>query len=212
MTHTMELGGQLVPQAFEYPVDVPDGPVRVRAIKVTPGDTLTQDVIVEVPAKDGLLLPDPAHDVCKLCVFDRHHGDAGVHSRGFATGFGIHGALAQTVSHDAHNLLVMGDNEADMLLAAQTLEACGGGEVAVEDGHVLALVELPVCGLMSKERVEVVSDKVSRIEEAWRQMGCVLPSPFMTMGVMSLACVPVLRQTNRGYVNCLTYQFEDLLA
>ena len=212
MTHTMELGGQLVPQAFEYPVDVPDGPVRVRAIKVTPGDTLTQDVIVEVPAKDGLLLPDPAHDVCKLCVFDRHHGDAGVHSRGFATGFGIHGALAQTVSHDAHNLLVMGDNEADMLLAAQTLEACGGGEVAVEDGKVLALVELPVCGLMSEERVEVVSDKVSRIEEAWQQMGCVLPSPFMTMGVMSLACVPVLRQTNRGYVNCLTYQFEDLLA
>ena len=73
--------------------------------------------------------------------------------------------------------------------------------MAVQDGKVLALVELPVCGLMSDERVEVVSEKVSRIEEVWRTMGCRLPSPFMTMGVMSLACIPVLRQTNRGAVD-----------
>lgn len=106
----------------------------------------------------------------------------------------------------------MGGNEADMLLAARTLEACGGGEVAVQDGRVLALVELPVCGLMSQGRVEDVAAQVSRIEAAWRQMGCRLPSPFMTMGVMSLACVPVLRQTNRGYVNCLTFQMEPLVV
>ena len=136
----------------------------------------------------------------------------GTHSFGFVTGFGIHGALAQTVSHDAHNLLVMGDNDADMALAARTLAECGGGEVAVADGKVLALVELPVCGLMSDRRIEEVAEKVAGIEAAWAQMGCSLPSPFMTMGVMSLACIPVLRLTNRGYVNCLTFQMEPLVV
>ncbi len=212
MTHTMNLGIDVTPETFAYATNKPDGPVRVRAIGIEPGQTLTQDVIVEVPAKDGRLLADPEHDVCKSCVFDRHHGAAGVHSEGFVTGFGIHGALAQTVSHDAHNLLVMGDNDEDMALAAQTLVKCGGGEVAVADEEVLALVELPVCGLMSDEPVEVVAGKVARMQEAWRKMGCQMPSPFMTMGVMSLACVPVLRQTNRGYVNCLTFEMEPLEA
>jgi adenine deaminase len=115
------------------------------------------------------------------------------------------------VSHDAHNLLVMGDNDADMALAAQTLAKCGGGEVAVMDGKVLALVELPVCGLMSDKPVEVVSAEVDQVEKAWKTMGCNLPSPFMTMGVMSLACVPFLRLTNRGYVNCVTFKMELLV-
>lgn len=212
MTNTMELGDLLTPEAFQFACDRPDGHCMVHVIEVNAGDTITRDAIVEVPVHDGLLQADPAHDILKLCVFDRHHGGAGTYSHGFATGFGVHGALAQTVSHDAHNLLVMGDNDADMLLAARTLEACGGGEVAVQEGRVLALVELPVCGLMSDKPVEVVSDEVSRIEEAWRQMGCRLPSPFMTMGVMSLACVPVLRQTNRGYVNCTTFETEPLIA
>ncbi|MDY3900909.1 MAG: adenine deaminase [Atopobiaceae bacterium] len=211
MTHTMNLGIDVTPETFRFETEKPDGSrARVRAIGIESGQTLTKDTVVEVPVEGGQLLADPAHDVCKVCVFDRHHGTAGVHSEGFVTGFGIHGALAQTVSHDAHNLLVVGDNEEDMALAARTLAECGGGEVAVSDGRVLALVELPVCGLMSDERVEVVAEKVSRMEEAWREMGCSMPSPFMTMGVMSLACVPVLRLTNRGYVNCLTFEMEPL--
>ena len=161
---------------------------------------------------DGALRADRERDILKVAVFDRHHGAAGTHAFGFVTGFGIHGALAQTVSHDAHNLLVMGDNDEDMALAARTLAECGGGEVAVADGRVLALVELPVCGLMSTERVEVVAQKVAAARRAWEQMGCTMPSPFMTMGVMSLACVPELRLTNRGYVNCLTFEMEPLLA
>ena len=213
MTHTMNLGLEVTPATFRYDAPgVSGGTARVRAMGVEPGDTLTRDVVVEVPVRDGALLSDPAHDVLKVCVFDRHHGERGTHSQGFVTGFGIHGALAQTVSHDAHNLLVMGDNDEDMALAVTTLVACGGGEVAVADGEVLALVELPVCGLMSTERVEVVAEKVGRMSEAWRKMGCALPSPFMTMGVMSLACVPELRLTNRGYVNCLTFEMEDLLV
>lgn len=212
MTHTMNLGLTPTAETFRIPVDLPDGTTRVRAMAIDPGDTLTRNVVVEVPVAGGELRADPAHDVLKVAVFDRHHGADGTHAFGFVTGFGIHGALAQTVSHDAHNLLVMGDNDEDMALAAATLAECGGGEVAVADGRVLALVELPVCGLMSTERVEVVAEKVAQARRAWEQMGCAMPSPFMTMGVMSLACVPELRLTNRGYVNCLTFEMEDLLV
>jgi adenine deaminase len=211
MTHTMNLGLDVTPDTFRIPVDKQEGTCKVRAIGIAAGDTLTRDVTAEVPVRDGSLQADPAHDVLKACVFDRHHGAAGTHAFGFVTGFGIHGALAQTVSHDAHNLLVMGDNDADMALAAQTLATCGGGEVAVMDGKVLALVELPVCGLMSDKPVEVVSAEVDQMEKAWKTMGCNLPSPFMTMGVMSLACVPLLRLTNRGYVNCVTFKMEPLV-
>ena len=84
--------------------------------------------------------------------------------------------------------------------------------MAVADGKVLALVELPVCGLMSDKDVDTVAAEVAKIEQAWSDMGCTMPSPFMTMGILSLPCVPVLRLTNRGYVNCETFQFEDLLA
>ncbi|RRF88904.1 MAG: adenine deaminase [Coriobacteriaceae bacterium] len=211
MTHTMNIGLDVTPDTFRIPVDKPEGTCKVRAIGIAAGDTLTRDVTATVPVRDGSLAADPAHDVLKACVFDRHHGAAGTHAFGFVTGFGIHGALAQTVSHDAHNLLVMGDNDADMALAAQTLASCGGGEVAVMDGKVLALVELPVCGLMSDKPVEVVSAEVDQVEKAWKTMGCNLPSPFMTMGVMSLACVPFLRLTNRGYVNCVTFKMEPLV-
>ena len=212
MTHTMSLGFEPTPETFRVPAPGrSDGTARVRAMGIEPGDTITRNIVVEVPVRDGALLADREHDILKVAVFDRHHGSAGTHAFGFVTGFGIHGALAQTVSHDAHNLLVMGDNDEDMALAAKTLAECGGGEVAVADGQVLALVELPVCGLMSTDRVEVVAEKVAAARKAWEQMGCSMPSPFMTMGVMSLACVPELRLTNRGYVNCLTFEMEDLL-
>ena len=212
MTHTMNVGRTFTPADFEIPVDRPDGMCRVRAIGGVGGSTITEDTVIEVPVVDGKLQANPAADALKMAVFDRHHGSAGTHSYGFCTGFGIHGALAQTVAHDSHNLLVVGDNDADMALAAQTLVECGGGEVAVQDGHVLALVELPVCGLMSDKHVEEVAAEVAKIEQAWRDMGCTMPSPFMTMGILSLPCVPNLRLTNRGYVNCVTFQFEPLLA
>lgn len=135
MTHTMNLGFTPTADTFRIPVDLPDGTARVRAMAIDPGDTLTRSIVAEVPVTDGSLQADPENDVLKVAVFDRHHGAEGTRAFGFVTGFGIHGALAQTVSHDAHNLLVMGDNDEDMALAAATLAECGGGEVAVADGR-----------------------------------------------------------------------------
>ena len=219
MTDTMNVGMDFAESTFGIPAVDGKGAslpgdtaqVTVRCIGVNPGKTITGELEATVPVKDGMLLANPDNDVLKVFVFERHHA-TGSHAAGFVKGFGIHGALAQTVAHDAHNLLVMGDNDADMALAAQALTASGGGEVAVADGQILAIVPLPVCGLMSDAKVDEVSEQVSAIEEAWETMGCTMPSPFMTMGGLSLACIPELRLTNRGYVNCLTFEFEPIVV
>lgn len=204
-THTMHVGQRIDPSTFRVPTSRPDGRVRVHAIGLVPTDTRMRDLELDVPAQGGLLCCDVENDVIKIAVFDRHHNNDSC-ARGFVHGFGIHGALAQTVSHDCHNLLVIGDNDEDMAIAANKLIECGGGEVAVMDGRVLARVELPVFGLLSKGRIEDVARKIEHIERAWETMGCALPSPFMRLGVICLACAPVLRITTRGYLNCVSYE------
>ena len=119
--------------------------------------------------------------------------------------------MAQTVAHDAHNLLVVGSNDEDMALAANTLIECGGGLVAVADGKILGHVPLPIAGLMSDRPLEEMSEKIEHLETAWKDMGCELPSPFMTMALIPLACLPETRLTNRGLVDCRTFQFIDLI-
>ena len=116
------------------------------------------------------------------------------------------------MAHDAHNLLVVGDSDEDMAIAARTLIASGGGEVAVQDGKILGKVALPLFGIMSTSPVEDVAHDVAGIERAWKKMGCTMPSPFMTMGLLSLACIPELRLTDRGLVDCCRYCFVPLLV
>lgn len=217
MTDTMHVGGEIDERSFRIPaVGVSGAPLAgesatVRSIHVSGGSTLVDEELAQVPIEHGCLMADGRNDLLKAVVFERHH-KMGRHAAGFVRGFGIHGALAQTVAHDAHNLLVVGDNDADMVLAARTLVACGGGEVAVEDGKVLGLVELPICGLMSPHHVEDVTADVAQVEEAWRAMGCGMPSPFMTMGLLFLTCIPSLRLTDRGYVDTNRFRFVPLVV
>ena len=186
--------------------------VKVRAISVEGGKTITTEDIKELKVVNGNIEADVSQDVLKAFVFERHHRTGKV-GKGFLTGFGIkEGALAQTVSHDAHNLLVVGTNEKDMAVAANALIDCGGGLVVVQNGKVIAIAELPVAGLMSEENAQVMSNKIKNIEEAWNKVGCKLPSPFMTMGIASLACIPNLRLTNRGIVDCINFKFLDLIV
>lgn len=217
MTHSMNVGAPIGEGTFRIPVlDAKGAPMpvgaqwaRVRVIELRGGDTIAYERHVGVPVRDGAFEADPANDVLKAFVFERHHA-TGRHAAGFVRGLGIHGALAQTVAHDAHNLLVVGDNDADMALAANELVRCGGGEVAVVDGKVLAKVGLPVCGLMGMGSVDEVAAQVRAMEQAWERMGCTMPSPFMTLGLLSLACIPELRLTDRGYVDCNAFRFVPL--
>ena len=187
------------------------GKVKVHAIEVIGGKTSTIDRLMDMTAENGELRADPSRDLMKACVIDRHHANGSI-GKGFVKGFGIRcGALAQTVAHDAHNLFVVGTNDSDMVLAANTLIGCGGGLVAVKDGKILGLVPLPVAGLISDKPLEETEKKVAELENAWKELGCTLPSPFMTMAIIPLACLPEVRLTDRGLVDCRTFSFLNLI-
>lgn len=184
---------------------------KVHAIEIIPARVGTFDKIVTLPVCDNNIQADSEQDVLKVAVFERHKR-TGTVGKGFTKGFGIkRGALAQTVAHDAHNLLVVGSNDEDMALAANTLIECGGGLVAVLDGKVLSLVELPIAGLMSDKPIDVMSASIEKMEKTWAEMGSTLPSPFMTMALIPLACLPETRLTNRGLVDCRTFEFVDVI-
>ena len=182
--------------------------VKARVIEVIPAKTSTIEKFVDLDVKDGKVVIDPSKDVLKAFVFERHH-ETGTFGIGFIKGFGIrNGALAQTVTHDAHNLIVVGTNNEDMALAANELIKCGGGLVAVRDGKVLGKVELPIAGIMSDKPLAQMDKDVHKLELAWEELGCSLPSPFMTMSIIPLACLPELRLTNKGIVDCRTFTFQ----
>ena len=207
-THSMHVGETITADTFKIPASADQ--VTVRAIEVIPAKVGSIERHITLQAKNGYLESDPSQDVLKTVVFERHH-KTGTKGFGFVKGFGItNGAMASTVAHDAHNLLVIGTNDADMALAANTLIQCGGGMVAVQDGKVLGVVPLPIAGLMSDKPLEEMSQMVENLEQAWAKIGCTMPSPFMTMALIALACLPELRLTNRGLVDCTTFQFVPL--
>ena len=209
--HSMHVKQDITSESFKIPA--PKGvvdTVKTRIIEVIPAKVGTFECILDLPIQDGFLESDIEHDILKTFVFERHH-DTGTFAYGFTKGFGIeNGAMASTVAHDAHNLLVLGTNDDDMALAANTLIESGGGSVVVKDGQVIGHVPLPVAGLMNASSLEEVSAMVAAEEDAWEEIGCTMPSPFMTMALIPLACLPELRLTNRGLVDCRTFQFVDL--
>ncbi|MDR1183338.1 MAG: adenine deaminase [Coriobacteriales bacterium] len=223
VTHSMHVGTQITSATFAVPVpssvpalapaaELAPDTARVRVIEVIPERVGTFERHVELPIIDGCIEADIYQDTLKTFVFERHH-DTGSFGFGFVKGFGIkQGALASTVAHDAHNLLVLGSNDADMALAANTLIASEGGMVAVQDGKVLGHVALPIAGLMDDLSATEMAEKVTVMENAWDAMGCTMASPFMTMALIPLACLPELRLTNRGLVDCTTFSFTPLFV
>ena len=212
---TMHVGVPITAESFKIAAPEgtdPNGTVKTRVIEIIPNRVGTFECFADLKVENGYVQTDTAADVMKMAVFERHH-ETGTKGFGFLKGFGFKkGAMAQTVAHDAHNLLVAGTNDEDMALAANTLIECGGGMCAVADGKVLALVPLPIAGLMSEEPVEKVAELVSALSDAWTEMGSVINSPYMTMAIIPLACLPELRLTNRGLVDCRTFRFVDLFV
>ena len=209
--HSVHLKDNVTADTFKIAAPEGKDQVTVRAIEVIPARVGDIERFVDLTVKDGCLESDITQDVLKTFVLERHH-ETGTKGAGFVMGFGIkRGAMASTVAHDAHNLLVVGTNDEDMALAANTLIQCGGGMVAVQDGKVLGLVELPIAGLMNDKSAEAMADTVAQLESAWKAIGCDMPSPFMTMALIPLACLPDLRLTNRGLVDCRTFEFVPLV-
>jgi len=207
-TKSMHVRGTITPESFRIPAEGQE--VTARVIEIIPERVGTFERHIKLKVQDGQVSSDTTQDVLKTAVFERHH-ETGKVGFGFVKGFGIRcGAMASTVAHDAHNLLVIGTNDEDMALAANTLIACGGGMTAVQNGKVLGTVPLPIAGLMNDKPLEEMSRIVESLSAAWKQIGCNIVSPFMTMALIPLACLPELRLTDRGLVDCTTFQFVPL--
>lgn len=183
--------------AFAAPGTGPGTPV----IGIIPGKIITAREHADLPYSDGKRHADPARDLLKICVLERH-GRNGNIGRGFVRGFGLRGgALASSVGHDSHNLCVVGCDDADMARAANRLIATGGGFCAVRDGAVLAEMALPVAGLMSLETFEDVARRLAALRDVVREMGCGLPEPFLQLAFLALPVIPHLKITDMGLVD-----------
>jgi adenine deaminase len=199
-------------QAASFRVEASGPTARVRAIGMVSGVLATEHRVVEAPVEDGEVRADPALDLAKAASIERH-GGAGTIGLGFVQGLGLErGAVATTVAHDNHNLLVIGMSDDDMLFAAERLRDAGGGMIAVADGEVLGVVELPIAGLVSDRPVAELAEQVQQLGEAYRRLGSALESPFMFVSLLSLGVIPALRLTNRGLVDGIAFELLPPVA
>jgi adenine deaminase len=182
---------------FAVPCHGPSGPV----IGVRRNQIVTDSLRMSLPYRDGRRLPDAAQDVAKVAVLERH-GRNGNIGRGFVQGFGLaHGAMASSIGHDAHNIIVIGQSDTDMAAAVNRLIDLQGGFVASQDGAILAELPLPVAGLMSDRPAAEVERMLRRLRDAVRGLGCHLEEPFVQMAFLPLSVIPHLKITDHGLVD-----------
>lgn len=182
---------------FAVPAAGPSGPV----IGIIPGQVVTEHLTMTLPYRAGYRLADPQRDVLKVCVLSRHGVNRNV-GRGFVKGFGLkRGALASSVGHDSHNVIVVGADHGDMAAAVNRLIELQGGFVAVVDGGVVAELALPVAGLISDRPFEDVRESLRRLRHDVREMGCGLAEPFLQLAFLPLPVIPHLKITDMGLVD-----------
>jgi adenine deaminase len=185
-----------------------DGPVRV--IEIVPEQLITLERTVEPARADGRVVTDPARDIAKIAVIERHHATGRV-GRGLVTGFGLRrGAFASTVAHDAHNVVAVGVEDADILACAARLQELGGGIVVASGGAVTGELPLPVAGLLSDRPVEEVVDALDRLHAQLADLGVEVAAPFMTLSFLALSVIPALKITDRGLVDVERFEIVPL--
>jgi adenine deaminase len=180
---------------------VPAGPKQVRVMRVVPAQLLTGVEVVEPTVRDGCVVADPSRDLVKIAVVERHHASGRV-GLGFATNVGLRrGAFASTVAHDAHNIVLLGVDDADMAGCVTRLAETGGGIVIAEGGRVVEELPLPIAGLMSDRPLAEVHERLRSMEKRLAGMGVTMASPFMTLSFLALSVIPELKITDRGLVD-----------
>jgi len=208
--------GQIVSPSFHLPpvgrdhFAIPLQGRIIRVIEVVPDQIVTRTQLVEANIADGCAVADPERDILKVAVVERHKrtGNIGL---GFVTGFGLRrGAIASSVAHDSHNVVVIGTEDGDMATALHTIISMGGGLVAVQDGTVQATLPLPVAGLLSLRPLIEVTEQFALLHRVVQEMGCRLRDPFMTLSFLALPVIPSLRLTDQGLVDVDTFAHVPL--
>jgi adenine deaminase len=211
--NTVKLGRKLKAADFDIPAPKGAREVKVRVIGVIENQAPTRALEAELSVEKGLVAMDRRNDVCQIALVERHRGTGGV-TNGFVSGFGYMQdcALASTVAHDSHHMIVVGTDKDDMAKAANRLGQVGGGVVMFSKGKELALVEMPIAGLMSDERAEIVAAKAEKLTEAMRAMGCSLNNAYMQHSLLALVVIPELRISDVGIIDVTKFEKVDLFV
>jgi len=208
---TVRVGRIVAPKDFEIAAPAGKNSVSVKVIGIVENQAPTRALERTLGVEDGLVPADRAQDVAQVAVVERHKGTGQV-VNAFVSGFGytVDCAVAATVAHDSHQMIVVGTSRDDMAQAANRLQQVGGGFVVVSKGRELALVELPIAGLMSDERAEIVAQKSERLVKAMAECGCTLNNAVMQHMFLALPVIPQLRLTDLGLVDVTRFELVDL--
>jgi adenine deaminase len=189
---------------------IPSSGAPVRVIEIIPGQLLTRALVEEPTTVRGVAVADPARDLAKIAVVERHHATGRV-GTGLVRGFGLRaGAFGTTVAHDAHNIVVVGVDDTDMALCVALLAEIGGGIAIVAGGRPRGELPLPVAGLLSDRPAEEVVAQLERLQDVLAELGVTIESPFMSLSFLSLSVIPALKITDRGLVDVDRFEIVPL--
>jgi adenine deaminase len=186
--------------------------VIANVIGVIENQAPTRHLRLEMPAAAGEVRPDVERDIAKIALVERHHGSGQIQV-GLVQGFGFRGAcaVATTVAHDSHQLIVVGTDEANMAFAVNELARMGGGQVVVRNGNVIGMVKLQIGGLMSTDRAEDVARQAASVLSGFRECGCNLNNPNMQLSLLALVVIPSLRISDLGLVDVNQFRFIPVI-
>lgn len=210
---TVHLGHTLTSSDFE--IAAPEGANRasVNVIGVVENQAPTKALTADLPVRDGFVeTDDTSSDVCQIALVERHRATGGV-VNGFVSGFGYDGpmAMASTVAHDSHHMIVVGTDRAQMALAANRLAEVGGGITVFKDGAERALVKLPIAGLMSDSPAKEVAASAEEMMQAMRDCGCDLNNAYMQHSLLALVVIPEIRISDLGLVDVTKFERIELI-
>jgi adenine deaminase len=185
---------------------------KSRIIGTIPNQIITETIIEATPQSEGVVIADPGRDLLKMAVIERHLATGNV-GKGLVRGFSLkRGAIASTVAHDHHNIVVIGADDHSMLTAARAIAKTKGGMAVVVGETVLAQLPLPIAGLMSDQPIETVRDQMDEVITAARQLGATMHDPFMAMSFMALPVIPALKLTDQGLVDVNKFELVSLFV
>ena len=211
-TKSVKLKRRLKADDFKLKVSNQQSPVTVNVIGVIENQAPTQHLTFSMQPENGELRADLERDIAKIALVERHRGTGGI-TLGFVSGFGFDGkcAVASTVAHDSHHMIVAGTDEESMAAAANSLAKSGGGQAVVKDGRVIGRVELKIAGLMSNEKADVVAHKAGTILDGFKACGCTLNNPNMQLSLLALVVIPELRISDKGLVDVTKFKFVPVV-
>jgi adenine deaminase len=186
--------------------------VRVNVIGVIENQAPTRHLVCDVQPKDDEIKADVSRDIAKIALVERHKGTGKI-MMGLVSGFGFTSkcAIASTVAHDGHQMIVVGTDDESMAVAANGLARIGGGQIVVKSGKVIGQVDLKIAGLMSNEKADVVAKKAATILKGFQSCGCQLNNPNMQLSLLALVVIPELRISDKGLVDVSQFKFVPLV-